>query len=80
MTFTYEQPTILGNMTYELVPSGSDKYVTSENKKEFVKLFCEAVLVKTVKPQLQAFLKGFFTILPNHFFSGITPVELGTII
>lgn len=39
--------------------------MTNENKKEFVQLSAEYRLVKSIKDQIEAFLTGFYEIIPK---------------
>lgn len=44
---------------YELIPGGSDVPVTLENKKQFVDLYVDYILNKSVESHFQEFHKGF---------------------
>ncbi|XP_066590462.1 probable E3 ubiquitin-protein ligase HERC4 [Prorops nasuta] len=45
--------------THELIPGGKNVAVTLENKKQFVDLYVDYILNKSVESQFQAFYKGF---------------------
>jgi E3 ubiquitin-protein ligase HUWE1 len=67
-TFIFNFKNLEGQEIYkELIPDGHNIEVTEENKKEFVKKFCDMRIEKLVEPQLEALIKGFQTILPRDF-------------
>ncbi|XP_022089847.1 ubiquitin-protein ligase E3A-like [Acanthaster planci] len=55
--------TLMGEVvTVDLLPEGSQIPVTNENRKEYVKLYVQHVLVDSVAPQFEAFARGFHTV------------------
>lgn len=59
-TFTVSYQDVFGTMlTRELKPGGDLVPVTSENKKEFVDLYADFLLNKSIEKQFKAFQRGF---------------------
>ncbi|DAZ98341.1 TPA: hypothetical protein N0F65_007148 [Lagenidium giganteum] len=50
--------------TIELVPNGKNIDVTDENKKEYLELLLRHYMFNSISDQLNAFLKGFYDIVP----------------
>jgi len=59
--------------TYHL----SDKVLTNENKKEFIKNVCNIVMTDSIKEQILAFLEGFDEVIPKETASLLSEKELG---
>lgn len=78
--FTYETEILGEKVRKELIEGGYDITVTEDNKKEYVMMFCEALMIKEIGPQMESFLKGFRTILPARMLSHISPSDLGLLI
>jgi len=55
----------------ELRPGGAEETVTEDSKAIYVRLFCEHVLRKRSQIGLQAFLDGFFEVLPAGLLAGV---------
>ena len=53
----------------ELLPNGESIEVTEANKHEFVKLVCEWRLFGSIKPQVDALLRGLEAAVPRHILS-----------
>lgn len=66
--------------TIELKENGSQIKVTNENKKEFVALHTNYILEKKIKQQIQAFCKGFDSLIPHDEIRFFTPNELDLLI
>lgn len=80
MAFTYET-TILGeSVTKELIPDGFNVLITNENKKDFVKKFCEMKMKTEIESQLNYFLYGFRSIYSLQWINHFTPNELEILI
>jgi E3 ubiquitin-protein ligase HUWE1 len=60
----------------ELKPSGSKILVTEENKKEYLKLVCQMKMTGAIRKQLNAFLDGFYDIIPKRLISIFNEQEL----
>ena len=80
LSFTYDTEILGQKVTKELVPNGFDIALTEENKKAFVKSVCEMKMKTEIKEQLEAFLKGFYMIIPRRFLSLFSPPELQLLI
>lgn len=63
-------------ITCELVPGGFNIDITDENKHQYIKDFCEKRMFKDVKPQLDAFCRGFRSILPLRMINIFCPQDL----
>jgi HECT-domain (ubiquitin-transferase) len=78
--YTYET-TILGQLiTKELIPDGDNILVTNENRKDYIKKFCEMKLNKEIDAQLEYFIHGFRTIFPQEWIAHFSPSELQLLI
>ena len=66
--------------TIELKENGSNIIVTDENKEEFVKLMCEYRMKVQIKQQIDAFLTGFYGLIPKNEIQMFTPNELDLLI
>ena len=64
----------------ELIPGGTNIPVTEENKREYVKLVCQMRLTGAIRQQLNAFLEGFYDIIPKKLVSIFTEQELELLI
>ena len=53
----------------DLKPDGSKIPVTDENKKEYVQLVVEHKMSKTIRPQIDQFLKGFHEVTTPSIYS-----------
>jgi Ubiquitin-protein ligase len=79
-TFTYESEVFGEPITRELIPKGENIKVDNDNKKEYVKKFCGALMVKEIEPQIQAFLKGFRSLIPLKYISHLSSSEFELLI
>ena len=66
--------------TRELMPNGNNTPVTEENKREYVKLVCQMKMTGAIRKQLNAFLEGFYDIIPKKLVSIFTEQELELLI
>uniref|UniRef100_A0A5S6R1R1 HECT domain-containing protein n=1 Tax=Trichuris muris TaxID=70415 RepID=A0A5S6R1R1_TRIMR len=64
------------NKTIELKPNGSDISVTKENRQEFVDLYVDYKLNKSINALFEAFSNGFFRVLTSHLVKFFQPEEL----
>jgi hypothetical protein len=61
----------------ELIEGGSLIPVTEENKHEYIRLLVDYKLRQSIRPQLEKFLEGFFSVFPENMIRGrSTPEEL----
>ena len=54
--------------------------MTEENKKEYVKLVCQMKMTSAIPQQLNAFLEGFYDIIPKRLISIFNEQELELLI
>lgn len=63
LDFTAPHSTLFGRtLTHELVPNGEQTPVTAENRLQFVDLYIQYLLRDSIRPQFQAFSRGFFLV------------------
>jgi E3 ubiquitin-protein ligase HUWE1 len=62
------------------MPNGANVAVTEENKREYVKLVCQMKMTGAIRQQLNAFLEGFYDIIPKKLVSIFTEQELELLI
>lgn len=51
----------------ELKPGGSNIPVTNENKEEYINLYSKMLMTTAIKEQLNAFVQGFYEIIPQKY-------------
>ncbi|XP_076447673.1 E3 ubiquitin-protein ligase HUWE1-like isoform X2 [Babylonia areolata] len=66
--------------TRDLIENGSNIAVTEENKREYVKLVCQMKMTGAIRQQLNAFLEGFYDIIPKKLVGIFTEQELELLI
>lgn len=54
--------------------------MTEENKKEYVKIVCQMRMTGAIRKQLNAFLEGFYDIIPKRLISIFNEQELELLI
>jgi len=64
------------NLMVELKPDGANTSVTEENKSEYVKLYVSNYLTGSIRKQLQAFISGFYLVIPREQMPKLTEKEL----
>ncbi|KAI6176033.1 E3 ubiquitin-protein ligase HUWE1 [Aphelenchoides bicaudatus] len=64
----------------ELKENGNNIPVTDDNKEEYIRLVCHEKLTIAVKKQLDAFLEGFYEIIPRQLISIFNEQELELLI
>ena len=64
----------------DLVPNGRNILVTEENKSDYVRLVCQEKMTGSIKKQLNAFLEGFYEIIPKRLISIFNEHELELLI
>ncbi|KAJ3048819.1 hypothetical protein HK097_010180, partial [Rhizophlyctis rosea] len=80
LTFTVEVDEFGVKKVLDLKPDGSKIAVTDQNKFEYVKLIVEHKLVTAIKEQIQAFLSGFYEIIPKELVKIFNEQELELLI
>ena len=67
-------------ITVDLKPGGSDIPVTEENKREYVDLAVHYRIIGRVKEQFDAFIDGFFEVIPKNLITVFDERELELLI
>ncbi|KAH8678184.1 hypothetical protein BX600DRAFT_377016 [Xylariales sp. PMI_506] len=79
-TFSVETDEFGVTIVEDLVENGRNIPVTEENKQDYVRLVVEHKLLKSVKEQMENFLKGFHEIIPAELVSIFNEQELELLI
>ncbi len=69
LNFTYTQDLEMSTgekKEVELIPRGSELDVTSRNRFKYIYLVSNYLLNRRIRPQSDAFLKGFHSVIPAH--------------
>jgi len=77
-TVTYESGG--STLNRELCESGADRAVNLDNRAEFVRLYCEWVLVSSVERQFEPFRKGVRRVCDSPLFNALDSAELELIV
>ncbi|CAG9536021.1 unnamed protein product [Cercopithifilaria johnstoni] len=80
LTFSLEVEEFGVRKMRTLKENGSSIPVTDENKEEYVKLVCQMKMTGSINQQLNAFLEGFYEIIPKHLISIFNEQELELLI
>ncbi|XP_078340185.1 E3 ubiquitin-protein ligase HUWE1-like isoform X5 [Crassostrea virginica] len=64
----------------DLKPNGRNTSVNEDNKKEYVKLVCQMKMTGAIRQQLNAFMEGFYDIIPKRLISIFNEQELELLI
>ncbi|XP_066283508.1 E3 ubiquitin-protein ligase HUWE1-like [Branchiostoma lanceolatum] len=64
----------------DLKQNGRNIVVTEENKHEYVKLVCQLKMTGSIRKQIDAFLEGFYEIIPKRLISIFNEQELELLI
>ncbi|KAI9282573.1 hypothetical protein BY458DRAFT_467864 [Sporodiniella umbellata] len=80
LTFSVEVEEFGITKTISLKPDGENIPVTQENKQEYVNLVTSQRLVLAIKPQMDAFLEGFYEIIPYQNIKMFNEQELELLI
>lgn len=79
-TFTVIDERFGETLTIELIPGGADIPVTEENKKEFVRLKVEFIMLRRVEEQYAAFMEGVHNFIPKDLLSTFDEREVELLI
>ena len=79
-TFSYDHDNLGDLQTIDLIENGRNIDVTEENKFDYVQKLCSSKLYETIKPQVEALLKGFYEIIPQKLISIFNYRELELVI
>lgn len=64
----------------DLKPNGQNIKVTEDSKREYVKLVCQMKMTGAIRQQLNAFLEGFYDIIPKRLIAIFNEQELELLI
>lgn len=64
----------------ELIPGGKSIRVTEDNKMEYIKLLCHMKMTKNIIAQINAFLEGFYELVPKTLIAIFDSKELELLI
>lgn len=64
----------------DLKPGGRNLSVNEDNKKDYVKLVCQMKMTGAIRQQLNAFMEGFYDIIPKRLISIFNEQELELLI
>ena len=79
-TFSAEVDEFGQSRTIDLKPDGRNIAVTDDNKAEYVKLVTELRTTGEIRPQIEAFLRGFHELIPKELISVFNEHELELLI
>ena len=74
--FTVEYEVFGESVEAELLPGGKNMPLTAANRKQFVDLMVDHVLVTSVKANFEEFRRGFFSVCNRSMMNHIRPEEL----
>ncbi|XP_028966633.1 E3 ubiquitin-protein ligase HUWE1 [Galendromus occidentalis] len=80
LTFSLEVQEFGANSIKDLKQNGRHIVVTEETKHEYVRLVCQEKMTGAIRPQLNAFLEGFYEIIPKQLISIFNEQELELLI
>ncbi len=64
----------------DLIPNGSQIQVTDDNKFEYVRLVAHHRMTSAISSQIEAFLSGFYDLIPPELICIFSPAELELLI
>ena len=77
LTFEVNFKDLFGRLRQkELVAGGSRRYVSDENKHEYVERYCQFFMYDGIANQVQLFVKGFSTVVSGNALSLFLPEEI----
>ncbi|XP_015599094.1 E3 ubiquitin-protein ligase HUWE1 isoform X3 [Cephus cinctus] len=80
LTFSAEVNEFGVNDVRDLIPNGRNIVVTEETKLEYIRLVCQMKMTGAIRKQLNAFLEGFYDIIPKRLISIFNEQELELLI
>ena len=78
--FTAETNDFGRHSTHDLIENGSKIAVTEENKGDYVRLMAYHRMTTAIRDQIEAFLSGFYDLVPADLISIFSPPELELLI
>ncbi|XP_044741696.1 E3 ubiquitin-protein ligase HUWE1 isoform X4 [Chrysoperla carnea] len=80
LTFSTEVQEFGVTNVRDLIPNGSKVPVNEDNKMEYIRLVCQMKMTVSIQKQLNAFLEGFYDIIPKRLISIFNEQELELLI
>ena len=80
LTFSTEVQEFGVTEARDLKANGSNITVTEDNKMEYIRLVCQMKMTGAIRKQLNAFLEGFYDIIPKRLISIFNEQELELLI
>ncbi|RZF32790.1 hypothetical protein LSTR_LSTR011436 [Laodelphax striatellus] len=80
ITFSTEVQEFGVTSVRDLLPNGRNIFVNEENKLDYIRLVCQMKMTGAIRQQLDAFLEGFYDIIPNRLISIFNEQELELLI
>ncbi|XP_046406854.1 E3 ubiquitin-protein ligase HUWE1 isoform X2 [Ischnura elegans] len=80
LTFSTEVQEFGVTEVRDLIPNGRNILVSEENKMDYVQLVCQMKMTGAIMKQLNAFLEGFYDIIPKKLISIFNEQELELLI
>ncbi|XP_042241661.1 E3 ubiquitin-protein ligase HUWE1-like isoform X2 [Homarus americanus] len=80
LTFSTEVQEFGVTEVRDLKPNGRNIAVTEESKMEYIRLVCQMKMTGAIRQQLNAFLEGFYDIIPKRLISIFNEQELELLI
>lgn len=80
LTFSAEIQRFGKTEVVDLVPDGRNIAVTDENKAYYVRLVAHHRMTTAIRAQIDAFLEGFYDIVPPEIIAIFSPTELELLI
>lgn len=80
LTFSTEVQEFGVTEARDLKPNGRNIIVTEESKMEYIRLVCQMKMTGAIRKQLNAFLEGFYDIIPKRLISIFNEQELELLI
>jgi E3 ubiquitin-protein ligase HUWE1 len=80
LTFSAESQTFGKQEVIDLIPGGRNVSVMEENKADYVRLVAHHRMTAAIRSQIEAFLDGFYELVPPELISIFSPTELELLI
>ncbi|WAR27034.1 HUWE1-like protein [Mya arenaria] len=80
LTFSTEIQEFGVNQIRDLIPDGQNILVTEQTKYDYVKYVCQMKMTGAIRQQLNAFMEGFYDIIPKKLISIFNEQELELLI
>lgn len=79
-TFSVEADDLGQFKVVDLIPNGRTIPVTQANKSQYIKLISQQKLTKEIQEQIDAFLTGFYQVVPKELIQIFSDAELELLI